>query len=190
MGDREIIERTLKVAKGIGKVIVAACTKEQKSKETDYPAGRHGTFTLSLVEGLRGKATNADGEVTASTLYDYVAKRVESEWHDQRPVMVSHMEGVIVLMHYTDRVPGSVSSPGPGGGDGGGTCESSGDWVMVGNLLLPAITVTVQGTKMPRANWDVIRNFSLPTPPQPLLDGCWCSRTETYAALAIYCCQS
>jgi len=146
--DRDIIERTLRVARGAGKVIVAACTKDQKSKETDYPAGRHGTFTLALLEGLRGRATNADGEVTASTLYEYVAKRVESEWHDQRPVMVSHMEGVIVLMHYADRTGGS-SGPTPVPKPADTTvCESSGAWVLVGDLFLPSESVGQQGERI------------------------------------------
>lgn len=146
--DRDIIERTLRVAKGAGKVIVAACTKEQKSKETDYPAGRHGTFTLALLEGLRGRATNADKEVTASTLYEYVAKRVETEWHDQRPVMVSHMEGVIVLMHYADR-SGSGGGPAPAPKPADATvCESSGPWVLVGDLFLPSESVSQQGDRV------------------------------------------
>jgi hypothetical protein len=141
--ENEVIERTLKVAKGAGKLIVAACTAEQTAKEPKQGAVRHGFFTLALLDGLRGKAVNADGEVTASSLYEYVVKRVETESFDQCPVMVGHMQGSIVLMHYAGRTPEPGGSPTTGGG-GGGICDSFGDWVMVGNLFLPSVSVTVQ----------------------------------------------
>lgn len=144
--ENEVIERTLKVAKGAGKLIVAACTAEQTAKEPKHGAVKHGFFTLALLDGLRGKAANVDGEVTASSLYDYVVKRVEAESFDQCPVMVGHMQGSIVLMHYADR-PGTGSNPAPRPADVT-VCESSGAWVMVGDLFLPSESVTEQADRI------------------------------------------
>jgi hypothetical protein len=134
--ENEIIERTLKVAKGAGKLIVAACTAEQTAKEPRHGTVRHGFFTLALIDGLRGKAANADGEVTASSLYEYVVKRVEAESRDQCPVMIGHMQGSIVLMHYADRVlpqdAVATTSVVPA------ACDSSGDWILLHTNFLHA----------------------------------------------------
>ena len=147
--ENEIIQRTLKVAKGAGKLIVAACTAEQTAKEPKHGEVKHGFFTLALLDGLRGKAVNSDGEVTASSLYEYVVKRVEVESQDQCPVMIGHMQGSIVLMHYADR------KSAPSGPHGAGTvvpnatvCESSGAWVMVGDLFLPSESVSQHGDRI------------------------------------------
>lgn len=147
--ENEIIVRTLKVAKGAGKLIVAACTAEQTAKEPKHGAVKHGFFTLALLDGLRGKAVNADGEVTASSLYEYVVKRVEVESHDQCPVMIGHMQGSIVLMHYADRrsAPASDQFTGTAAANVS-VCESSGSWVMVGDLFLPSESVSQQGDRI------------------------------------------
>jgi hypothetical protein len=147
--DNEVIERTLRVAKGVGKLIVAACTGEQTAKEPKHGAVKHGFFTLALLEGLRGQAANSDGEVTASSLYEYVVKRVDAESHDQCPVMVGHMQGSIVLMHYADRGLSQsgeqVASPKEADAT---VCESSGPWVMVGDLFLPSESVDQSGDRI------------------------------------------
>jgi Caspase domain len=146
--DRDIIERTLRVAKGAGKLIVAACTAEQTAKEPTHGPMRHGFFTRALIDGLRGKAANADREVTASSLYEYVVKRVEADSHDQCPVMVGHMQGSIVLMHYADRGGRAGSNGfGPGLADPN-VCDSSGPWVMVGDLFLPSESVSQQDDRV------------------------------------------
>jgi hypothetical protein len=147
--DNEVIERTLRVAKGAGKLIVAACTAEQTAKEPKHGAVKHGFFTQALLDGLRGRAANPDGEVTASSLYEYVVKRVEAESHDQCPVMVGHMQGSIVLMHYADRrvtqIGNQVASPKV---EDTAICESSGPWVMVGDLFLPSESVNQTGDRI------------------------------------------
>jgi len=123
---------------GSGKLIVAACTAEQTAKEPKYGPVKHGFFTLALLDGLRGKAANSDNEVTASSLYEYVVKRVESESEDQCPVMVGHMQGSIVLMHYGDRLPaqagGMVAAP----AQALAPCDSSGDWILLHTHFLHA----------------------------------------------------
>jgi Caspase domain len=147
--ENEIIERTLKVVKGAGKIIVAACTAEQTAKEPRHGAVKHGFFTLALLNGLRGNAANAEGEVTASSLYEYVVKRVEAESFDQCPVMIGHMKGSIVLMHHGDRKPTPAGEPVAGTVVGNAmVCESSGAWVMVSDLLLPSESVNQQGDRI------------------------------------------
>lgn len=134
--EQEVIARTLRVAKGAGKLIVAACTAEQTAKEPKHGAVKHGFFTLALLEGLRGKAANSDNEVTASSLYEYVVKRVEAESVDQCPVMVGHMQGSIVLMHYGDRLP--AQGAGTVVPASASVCDSSGDWMLLHTHFLHA----------------------------------------------------
>jgi hypothetical protein len=136
-----VIERTLKVV-GRGKIIVTACTALQTAKESK--ALGHGFFTHALLEGLRGAAADNKGRVLATTLYTHVVDRLQAESHDQSPVWHGQMEGNIILMHYPDRGTAQNTPSRPGGG----VCDSSGDWVMVGNLFLPSVSVTVQPDKV------------------------------------------
>lgn len=137
-----VIGRTLNVV-GRGKIIVTACTALQTAKESK--ALGHGFFTHALLEGLRGAAADNKGRVLATTLYNHVVDRVQAETFDQSPVWHGQMEGHIILMHYAGRTPEPGGSPSPGGG---GVCDSSGDWVMVGNLFLPSVSVAVQPDKI------------------------------------------
>jgi hypothetical protein len=92
--DRDVIERTLKVAQGQGKLIVAACTPSQSAWES--PTVGHGLFTDALLKGLKGDAANK-GEVTINSLFDYIDKTMGSD--RQRPMMFGQMTGRVVLMH-------------------------------------------------------------------------------------------
>ena len=93
--DREIISRTLEVAQGQGKLIVAACAPSESAWES--PAVGHGLFTDVLLKGLKGEAANK-GEVTINSLFDYIDKRMGSD--RQRPMMFGQMTGRVVLMHH------------------------------------------------------------------------------------------
>lgn len=56
------------------------------------------------------------------------------------------MEGHIILMHYADRTGGSpASAPKPADTT---VCESSGAWVLVGDLFLPSESVSQQGDRI------------------------------------------
>lgn len=90
---RAIVERTLSMTQGSGKVIMCACTADQKA----YESADHGLFTKCLLEGLRGAAVNAAGEVTASSLHDYIDEKIGSA--KQQPLFFGEMTGRIVLMH-------------------------------------------------------------------------------------------
>ena len=96
--DWSVIKRTLHVVQGQGKVIYAACNPSQSAYED--PAIGHGLFTYALLRGLRGEAV-ANGEVTVSSLYDFIDREVGS--HRQRPEFFGHLQGRIVLMHYGSR---------------------------------------------------------------------------------------
>ena len=93
--DRDVISRTLEVAQGQGKLIVAACTPGQKAYESAVVG--HGLFTDGLLRGLKGEAANK-GEVTINSLFDYIARQMGSE--RQRPMMFGQMTGRVVLMHH------------------------------------------------------------------------------------------
>lgn len=91
------VERTLRVTQGHGKVIMCACTADQRASER----ADHGLFTKYLLNGLRGAAANAAGEVTASSLHDYIDREIGST--TQRPLFFGEMAGRIVLMHSSRR---------------------------------------------------------------------------------------
>jgi uncharacterized caspase-like protein len=86
------IERTLRVLQGIGKVIMCACTADQRA----YEDRSHGRFTRYLIDGLKGGASNSQGEVTANSLHDYVDSKMGSI--QQRPMFFGNQTGRIVLM--------------------------------------------------------------------------------------------
>jgi hypothetical protein len=90
--DNQVIERTLKDSQGQGKLIMAACTPEQKA----YELG-HGLFTGALLQGLKGAAAK-DKEVTVNSLFDYIDRQMGSD--RQRPMMFGQMTGRVVLMQY------------------------------------------------------------------------------------------
>lgn len=93
------IRRTLQVKQGQGKIIVAACTSAQSSYESATLG--HGLFTDALLRGLKGEAKSAQGEVTASSLYDFIDHQIVRP--DQQPVFFGEMSGRIVLMHFSQR---------------------------------------------------------------------------------------
>ena len=97
--DLSVIRRSIGVVNGQGKVIIAACTPTQSAYED--PSG-HGLFTDALLRGLKGEARSAQGEVTASSLYDFIDHQVKRR--DQRPTFLGEMAGRLVLMHYPDPV--------------------------------------------------------------------------------------
>jgi hypothetical protein len=138
---REVIDRELRVVRGHGKVIVAACTGDQTAKESQLLG--HGFFTHALVEGLRGQAAGADGRVTATGLYEYIVRRVEAESPDQCPVLYGQMQGLIVLMHHEPRQlagsPANVTGGGKAPAQAAATvCDSSGDWCLLHTTFLQA----------------------------------------------------
>ena len=92
--DRAVIERTLKVVQGQGKLILAACTPSQSAWES--AAVGHGLFTDALLRGLKGEAASG-GEVTVNSLFDFIDRKMGGD--RQRPMMFGQMTGRVVLVH-------------------------------------------------------------------------------------------
>jgi hypothetical protein len=81
-------------------IMLLSCEKDQVS----WPdaEGRHSVFTSAVLEGLSGKAADADKKVTHLSLADYVRKSVknwtfENKKSRQTPIMVADASGDIVL---------------------------------------------------------------------------------------------
>jgi len=62
-----------------GVAVLFGCRAGQQTFETSNAGGGHGVFFHFVLEGLRGKAKNVDGEVTWSRLADYVSRQVHRE---------------------------------------------------------------------------------------------------------------
>ncbi|MEI7851175.1 MAG: caspase family protein [Kiritimatiellales bacterium] len=93
-------------------VMLLSCEKEQVSWPDKQ--GRHSVFTSAILEGLSGKAANADRKVTHKTLADYVRKSVkdwtyENQKNEQTPVMVADASGDIVLADIALMKPANVT---------------------------------------------------------------------------------
>jgi hypothetical protein len=116
-------------------VMLLSCEKEQVSWPDKQ--GRHSVFTSAILEGLSGKAANADRKVTHQTLAAYVRKSVkdwtyENQKNEQTPVMVADASGDIVLADIALMKPASVKIPAAAGitlaADKNHQRESSGDF--------------------------------------------------------------
>ena len=126
----EAIARTLSVTQGEGKVIMCACTASQLA----YESVNHGHFTKYLVDGLRGAAANAAGEITANSLHDYIDQQMGSA--QQRPMFFGKQTGRIVLMHSRNDSPAQVVIAHSTADDL--VVTDSGEWVMINDLMLQA----------------------------------------------------
>ena len=62
-----------------GVAVLFGCRAGQQTFETRNAGGGHGVFFHYVLEGLRGKAKNEDGDVTWSRLTDYVSRKVHRE---------------------------------------------------------------------------------------------------------------
>jgi len=89
-----------------GTAVFYACSKGERSYE--WPEKQHGVFTYYLLEGLRGKAADANGELSITGLGKFVQKQV-LDWSDQhqkeqRPFLVQ--EGAADIVLGTSVTPG------------------------------------------------------------------------------------
>lgn len=138
--DLAAIRRALEVVKGEGKVIVAACTPSQSAYES--PAVGHGLFTHALLNGLRGAAKSAQGEVTALSLYEFIDHQVAST--RQQPVFFGQMTGRIVLMHYPNRGSENAANEALSTKKIRKRAKAAGTWIMLGDGFVLAESVRTQ----------------------------------------------
>jgi hypothetical protein len=83
--------------RGRGRVLLAACTSEQKATETkDQASTPRGKFSYHLIRAIEGYAANEEDTVTLSAAYDYVAQQFRNEIA-QTPVFRGDQEGAINL---------------------------------------------------------------------------------------------
>jgi uncharacterized caspase-like protein len=131
--DRDVLSRTLNVVKGHGKVIIAACTEDESAYESS--ALGHGFFTHALLRGLRGEAEYL-GEVSATSLFDFIAKEVTNP--RQRPMLFCQSTGRIVLMSDQTRkglrpgsAPASRAKSASSSTGGNRAVSNSGKWTLI-----------------------------------------------------------
>lgn len=134
--DNSVIERTLEVIKGKGKLIYAACAPDQKAYENQMIG--HGLFTAALLDGLRGAAT-VHGEVTANSLFDHIDRTMGSD--RQRPMQFGHMTGRLVLMHYDGAAPAPARPTSPAA-SATNVVNGSGRWTFLGTSFYETTSVT------------------------------------------------
>jgi serine/threonine protein kinase len=78
-----------------GNVLLSACRPDELAEED--PALMHGIFTYHLLQGLYGNAANEEGQITVSSLYDYVARTMEKRMVEQSVVFRGDISGLTVL---------------------------------------------------------------------------------------------
>ncbi len=92
--------------RGRGRVLIAACTDEQKASEMmDENGLARGRFSYHLVKALEGYAANDSGVVTLMAAYDYVAQQFIGV-ANQAPVIRGDLEGSIELAVGVSRLGG------------------------------------------------------------------------------------
>ena len=93
-------------------VMLLSCEKDQVSWPDKQD--RHSVFTSAVLEGLSGKAANADRKVTHKALAAYVRKSVkdwtyENQKNEQTPVLVADASGDIILADVALMKPAAVT---------------------------------------------------------------------------------
>jgi hypothetical protein len=93
-------------------VMLLSCEKDQVSWPDKQ--GKHSVFTSAVLEGLSGKAANADQKVTHRALASYVRKSVkdwtyENQKNEQTPVLVADASGDIVIADMALMKPAQVT---------------------------------------------------------------------------------
>ncbi len=82
-----------------GRVVFAASRADGKAYAS--PDAPYGIFTGHLLDGLRGAASTAGGDVTVHQLFDYVQQRVVLASHtSQRPAFIASVEAFYPLTRY------------------------------------------------------------------------------------------
>jgi len=132
------IRRSIGVVSGHGKILIAACSPAQSAHENS--ALGHGLFTHALLRGLRGAAKSAHGDVTATSLYEFIVREVKHP--AQQPVFFGEMSGLIVLTHFPERASAPEAQKGKATPvKAKASPKASGTWVMLGDHFFQADAV-------------------------------------------------
>lgn len=103
-----------------GVAVLFGCRAGQQTFETRNAGGGHGVFFHYVLEGLRGKAKNEEGEVTWSRLTDYVSRQVHRETPklvgraniQQTPNLIANIPGSSPVIVSADWRPAGVLKAG------------------------------------------------------------------------------
>ena len=79
-----------------GVTLIAATEASSTAQESTRL--KQGIFTYWLFTGLLGEAANADGEITPSSLYEFVAKNVDQSYQKQKVVYKTTVVGKPVII--------------------------------------------------------------------------------------------
>src|ERR1700688_1008834 len=88
------IARELSAMGGDGRAVLGSCRADEFSRERT--SLRHSLFTSHLLDGLTGAAANTAGEVTVSSIYDYISLKFANE-SLQSPVFRGDLAGRLVI---------------------------------------------------------------------------------------------
>jgi sulfatase modifying factor 1 len=102
-----------------GVAVLFGCRAAQKTFETRDAGGGHGVFFHFVLEGLRGNAKNARGEVTWARLTEYVLEQVESETPRlmksadivQTPNLIANLPGISPVLVKGGGPPAMLVAP-------------------------------------------------------------------------------
>ena len=89
-----------------GRVVLAACKEDQVAYEESSQG--HGIFTAHLIDGLMGEAADADGAITVTGLFGYIAMNLQRGGM-QTPVFRGDFAGRLLLgTGFTGRTPAGL----------------------------------------------------------------------------------
>ncbi len=89
---KEVVAQSIK--SGQGRVLLAACKPEESAIELSKEG--HGVFTLHLLDGLLGGAANRDGNITPTSLFEYISS-IFNDIDLQTPAFSGDIWGNIII---------------------------------------------------------------------------------------------
>lgn len=102
---KEVVTQSIKSSQG--RVVLAACKPDENAVELSKEG--HGIFTIHLLNGLLGEAANQDGNITPTSLYEYISGVFENI-HLQTPVLSGDISGRIVIGKGFPSVKNEISA--------------------------------------------------------------------------------
>lgn len=102
---KEVVTQSIKSSQG--RVVLAACKPDESAVELSKEG--HGIFTMHLLNGLLGEAANQDGNITPTSLYEYISGVFENI-HLQTPVLSGDISGRIVIGKGFPSVKNEISA--------------------------------------------------------------------------------
>lgn len=77
--------------------IIGFYSSSASQTSAEFKGDENGVFTKALIEALKGKAKNADGEITTNSLQSYISDYVSARTNGRQSAIVENKQGNIVL---------------------------------------------------------------------------------------------